>query len=453
MATSELNVSDSLESHLLCNLQAAKATSNLLVAFSGGIDSKVLLHILAGLRNKKQIQQLAAIHINHNLQKPADDWQRQCEQDCQHLQIPLQIKKLQLVNRPNKNIEAVAREARYQVFSQLLEKHHWLVMAHHQDDQAETLLFRLLRGSGLQGAAAMPQTRALGEGKLLRPMLDITREQIEAYAVANKLCWIEDPSNQNTDFSRNFLRHKVLPLIKQKWPGYSTTFSRFADLACEQTQLLEALADEDLAKVIDNQQAIRLADLQQLPDVRKKNLLHFWGKKNAEHSPASEEIATLLAQLHAAQSKSIEVKFAGRLARSYAGNLLLTALKQPKTIEKKIPWQQMDIPLTLSNGLSIKFCATQNQQQICLRKPRQDESVWVDARRGGEVCQPDYRNKATDLKTIYQELKVPHWQRKWLPIIYYDQAIVAVPGVFVCKDFIADQSVDKQAGELMIVSQ
>jgi len=442
-----------LEQHLLEALQAHHAMTDLVIAFSGGIDSKVLLHASVQLASKGLIGEVSAVHVDHGLQAESAQWSSACQADCKRYAVKLEMTRLELdrqakINRQNHtNTEALAREKRYQFFESIITEKSCLLMAHHQDDQAETLLFRLLRGCGLDGAAAMPLQRPLGKGRLLRPLLTISRSQIEDYAQQNQLTWLEDPSNRSAAYSRNFLRHQVLTKIKQKWPAYAKTFSRFTLLADAQRQLAREIAEEDLESTLGSntvfsslskagESPLKIEKLQNLSLLRQKNLLHHWGLVQRTLAPSHSEIVEVIRQLPAAETSSIEISFAGGTIKSYQGQIYLINRTAPEPLTKKYSWLDLRKPLLLDNGLTLS--ATTDSSGV-LRAPNKNEPVSISARNGGEKCCPQYRQHSTSLKKIYQELGVPPWLREWLPLIYYGEEIAAVPGVFVVRKFAATE--------------
>jgi tRNA(Ile)-lysidine synthase len=429
---SDLNFLSSFEQKLLNKLQAVDATNHLVVALSGGLDSKTLLHALVRLRELKYVSKIQAIHVNHGLQKLSKQWQIICQADCEHYQVEMLSTNLYLSNTCHSNIEAKARDGRYQFFESTLKDNQSLLMAHHLDDQAETLLFRLLRGCGLSGAAAMPEQRRIGKGRLLRPLLDFTQEEILNYAEANRLSWIEDPSNRDEKYSRNFIRHQITPKLKVKWPAYAKVLARFSKLVTEQCELLDEIADTDLLSVLNKSGHIDVDSLLTLSIVRQKNCLHYWGKLNGLFAPSSNEIDQIIKQLEASLTQSIEVNFAGLVVRSYLAQLNLVTKYQPKPISKKIQWQDLTQALLLENGIEL---AVTEIYQGGLRLPTSLEKVWVDRRRGGEKCATEQCRNTSELKKIYQQMEVPSWEREWLPIIYFNNEIAAVPGCFVANKF------------------
>ena len=209
------------------------------VALSGGVDSIVLLEILHRWLQRNDGPSLAAIHVHHGLQSDADDWAEHCQQQCDRRDIPLHIHRVAVTNAASQGVEAAARAARYGIFEMLLKDNEVLFQGHHLDDQAETMLLRLLRGAGPQGLAGIPEQRPLGAGFISRPLLDFPKQQLEAWAHTRELSWVTDPSNSDTGFDRNFLRGQVMPLLAQRWPGYRQTFARAAALQAESAKLLQ----------------------------------------------------------------------------------------------------------------------------------------------------------------------------------------------------------------------
>ena len=263
---------DNLASYL-CQLRRAK---HCYVAYSGGLDSHVLLHSLVQLLGSESI---TAIHINHQLSKNAASWEQHCQRQCQQLGIKL-ISETVVVSASGQGLEQAAREARYEVFEQLLQQGDLLLMAHHADDQAETVLYRLLRGSGVRGLSGMPEQRALGDGSLLRPLLSCRRSELEDYARRERLCWVDDESNFAIDFDRNFLRHQVVPALASRWQDYAERISHSASLCGEADSLLDAVAASDLEGLVEKKErrgwSIALPEFLDLSPARRASLLRFW---------------------------------------------------------------------------------------------------------------------------------------------------------------------------------
>ena len=244
------------------------------VAYSGGVDSQVLLHALAALRQSIFFE-LRAVHIHHGLNPKANDWQQHCELICRDLNIELTVHALTM-SSSHDNIEARARALRYQFFASLLQENDCLLTGHHQDDQAETVLLQLLRGAGPKGLSAMPASSVLGKGLLLRPFLNISRDALLSYANEHQLQWIDDDSNQNTRFSRNFIRQDILPLLKQRWPSAVETIARSARHCAETEALLEAFLGPLFKECLLENNALALIPLKKLTPIQQKHVFRQW---------------------------------------------------------------------------------------------------------------------------------------------------------------------------------
>ena len=245
------------------------------IGFSGGLDSTVLLHALAQLDLPVQLR---ALYINHQLSPNADFWQSQCADFCARHAIPFQAENVRVENT-GRGIEDAARAARYSVFEKNLARGDVLFTAHHANDQAETLLLRLMRGTGPRGLAAMAMQRSLGDGVLVRPLLNFSRADLEAYARANQLRWVDDESNLDDDYDRNFLRNQVMPLLHNRWPEFKRKWQQTADLCAQQETIIEEVARDDLNRAAPLAarvgQSIDLGALLALSPARQQNLLRY----------------------------------------------------------------------------------------------------------------------------------------------------------------------------------
>jgi tRNA(Ile)-lysidine synthase len=414
----------------------------IIVGYSGGLDSSVLLHACHQLQQQHQFNQLSAVHINHGLQSQNDAWQQHCEESCLNYAIQLHRKKFNLAEQGDKS-ENAARQARYQVFSELLNTPKILLLAHHLDDQVETMLFRMIRGTGVHGLSGIPQTRALANGWIARPLLHSSREQLQRYAQKHQLDWVEDPSNLKSDYSRNYLRNQVLPSIQSKWPQYSHSFQQLSELALDQVQILDEVAEQDLNNIKQVTQGLCLEGFNQLSTPRRKNLLHFWVKLISGRSPSSGEINQAIMQLQQSSSHSIKIRLASGWLRCYQKQLYFCAHDEPSKLSESSIWEDFNQLKSLENGVSLVFKSIfveENQSTLSIRPPQQGEVVSVRARSGGEIAKPVGRRHQTELKKIFQERAVPTWQREWLPLIYYGDKLAAVPGVFVDQAFAAEQA-------------
>jgi len=251
-----------------------------LVGFSGGLDSTVLLHLLANAPTARECG-LRAVHVHHGLQSDADEWATHCQRVCEQWQVPLQIVRVQVDAAAGDGVEAAARRARHAAFAGLLRPGEWLALAHHRDDQAETFLLRALRGSGVEGLAAMRERRDFGAGQLWRPLLRVPRAALEAHARQHGLQWIDDPSNGEDAFDRNFLRNAVMPLLATRWPDAAAVFARSAALAGEAATLLQAQDERWLHACRDGDEghALPVAALSALPEPACARVLRLWARQ------------------------------------------------------------------------------------------------------------------------------------------------------------------------------
>ena len=275
------------------------AGARVCVALSGGVDSVVLLHAAADLRAAFDLK-LSACHVHHGLSPNANDWVRFCNKLCQSLDIPLDVARVKVDRAAGIGLEAAARETRYAALLQ--QDAAFFLLAQHQDDQAETVLHQLLRGTGLNGLAGMGEMRVLADGKtLLRPLLGVRRSMIEAYAVAQNLSWVEDESNLDTTLTRNFLRHEILPKIATRFPQYNESLSRMAQHAVECNIMLEDLAAIDLAW---HEGVAHAEVLDRLPMPRQVNALYHWLRWQIASPPSREQLEEWARQLFRAAPDS-----------------------------------------------------------------------------------------------------------------------------------------------------
>ena len=390
-----------------------------LIAYSGGLDSHVLLHLLASLRGQLDIPELLAVHVNHQLQPQADGWQQHCADVCAGLDIPQAAHKVSVP--AGASVEQAARQQRYQVFESLLQPGDVLMMAHHADDQAETLLYRLCRGAGVTGLAGMPASRALGQGQLLRPLLAETRQQLEAYAQQHGLVWVDDPSNQDVSFDRNYLRQQVLPLLTARWPQAVKTLQRASSHLAQTQHLLAELAALDLAAAetgCDGEQWLNLGSISALSPARQSNLLRHW-LQDFSVVLSSYQQAQLEQQLQA-QADACPALVVGEFClRRYRQRLYLTSARLPE-------------PFRPFNWRTTSACDVPGFGTLVVSRPV-DIELQVRPRSGGELIQLAGEPHHRRLKTLLQTSAVPPWRRASLPLIYYQEQLLAVAPCWRCQ--------------------
>jgi tRNA(Ile)-lysidine synthase len=316
------------------------------VAYSGGLDSHVLLHALVRVRDRLDVD-IGAVHVNHALQADADSWEEHCSNVCRDLGVSYVSLRIDASAATGDSPEAAARDARYAALAEWLPAGESLLTAQHQDDQAETLLLQLLRGSGVNGLAAMPVLAELGRGQLLRPLLGLGRRQLLAYAEANGLCWTEDPSNRDLAFDRNFLRARVFPLLQERWPSAAAALSRSAAHCAEAASLLEHLADQDLADIrAGREDRLSLARLIVLPPERQRNVLRHWIRQVTAAVPSAAVLARLLNDvLQSRRDAEPCVRWGGYEVRRYRDDLYLLKQRPEPDSSRVLEWS---LPESLS---------------------------------------------------------------------------------------------------------
>ncbi len=417
-----------------------------LVAYSGGLDSQVLLQLLADWRDSTQdaLPPIEAIHIDHQLQPDSAGWAEHCRLHCRELDIALHSQTVTVRCGPRQSLEAQARAARYLAFEQVLEPGDLLLMAHHRDDQAETLLLRLLRGSGQRGLAAIPAERALGAGRLLRPLLGVERSALEAWARGCELSWIEDPSNADPRYDRNYLRLQLLPLLEARWPAYRDTLARSAAHAADSAELLRQLADEDLARLapsvgvtlgagpgLGSEPRLPVAPLLALDARRRDNLLRHWLARHGAGDISAATLQRLVDEVLGASADAMpQLVVGGRQLRRYRGELYVTALTAAPDSGWRGSWT-LGAPLQLEGAGILYAEPVQGGGLRC------GGEVEVGFRRGGERCRPAGRGHSQSLKKLLQEYALPPWWRDRVPLIYVDGELAAVGDLWVCAGFAA----------------
>ena len=396
----------------------------LCVGLSGGVDSVVLLDILAECA-PRHAWRLSALHVNHQLSPHASAWARFCRQFCRERGVPLRVVKVTVPR--GDSLEAAARAARYAAYRAQAARH--VVLAQHQDDQAETVLLQLLRGTGVKGLAAMPVMRADAlrpELQLLRPLLGATRRDIEAYAAERKLTWVEDESNRDAYYLRNFLRLEILPRIEARVPDYRTALSRAAGHMADATHLLDELAQIDGGAWVDGTLAV--AALQALPSARARNLLRYFLSSHQLAMPDARRLDEALRQITTARvDAQVCVALGDKALRRFAGALYVTPTRMVAPKDFSRPWHEQR-----------RLLVPELQAALDMRRKRGAgidlakllaQPVTLRLRHGGEKLQPDPARPRRHVKDLFQEHGVPPWQRACVPYLWSGERLVWVAGL------------------------
>lgn len=419
-------------------LQHIKPGNHLCVALSGGIDSVVLLDILAKFSKPMRFS-MSAVHVNHGISLNAALWSQFCSKLVHAYGISVDVAYVQVQKAPGVSLEAAAREQRYQVFSKVAAD--YVVLAQHLDDQAETLLLQLLRGAGTRGLSGMPVVRSqvyLNQARLLRPLLNISRHQIEQYAQSNDLTWITDESNDDTNYDRNFLRHEVLPVLKKRYPSYAKTFSRASRHLSEASTLLDELAEIDRERCLVSGQ-LNIQRLRELNASRVKNLLRYMLVNEGIPLPSATKLENLTQQLLSMRNDHqfcIEIDeyqircfkdaiyFLGRQSQQVATEDYSSV---------SFTWNHESEQVVQWGSDTVHFVQLKSQGIACQKII--DRPLTIRRRVGGENFKPASNRPRRSLKNLLQEAHVPPWERNRLPLLFCEDQLIWVPGIGIDCEF------------------
>jgi tRNA(Ile)-lysidine synthase len=406
------------------------------VAYSGGVDSHVLLHALCRLREHTSWT-VSAIHVDHGLHSQSASWAAHCQRVCDALEVTCIVERIHVSAEEGEGVEGAARRMRYASLARHIGSGETLLTAHHLDDQAETVLLQLLRGAGVRGLAGIAQAKAFARGRLLRPLLGFTRAELLDYAQRHALKWVEDSSNQDRRHSRNFLRHEVLPLVEQRWPAARRLIVRAGEHTAQASQLLDAVADNDLAMATSTDRAaLSVPALIRLEVPRRENLIRYWLRRRGLKVPSASLLRHIAQGVESTpRSRQAMVSWPGAEVRRYRDALwAMRPLTEP---DKKL-----DLVWTLATPLAVPgtgyiLRAEDTIGSGLARERVATTKLSVRLRRGGEICRLPGRQHHHKLKKLLQDAHVPPWERRRLPLIFADDVLVAVADRWVCAPFAA----------------
>jgi len=399
----------------------------LVVAFSGGCDSMVLLHTLA---SQYPANKLLAVHINHNLQNESQTWEKFCHAACAGLGIEYRSISLELGTLTS-NIEEQARIQRYQSLSLLMSKGDALLTAHHQDDQAETFMLQLLRGAGLKGLGAMDQVSSFPPGKLCRPLLNFSRAQIENYARLHQLQWIDDPSNRDGRFDRNFLRHEVIPLLESRWPAARQTIARSAENCREASAMIEEFSSHDLFDSMGAyKHTLSISKLRALPKARQHAVIRAWVEENDFPLPDRSTTQTICSGfIDSRQDAQPLLNWSYVQLYRFDDYLYLigaTSFDQIDTLSlsfNSLRQGKIDLPYP-AGSLQVELLPGVSDEQLVDAK--------VSFRQPGQAVSLQNRQGSRKLKKLLQDWHVPPWMRNFVPMLYVNGQCQAIADYALC---------------------
>lgn len=413
---------------LLQVLDTFPEVNTYLVGFSGGADSTALLHALGKIRGQLHAP-VSAVHVNHGIHPDADLWQRQCEQFCRRLGIELTCLKIELENNSGKGMEAEARHLRYEAITSLLRPSDCLLTAHHADDQAETLLLNLMRGSGVEGLTAMPENRPLGNGFLQRPLLQFKNSALKHYLSENNIEWIEDPSNQYLNHDRNFVRHGLIPLMQTRWPDVSQRLMLTQEAMTDARHLLEKIADEYLAPNLLHPHVLQITPECGAEAALFRLVIRRWLRQTGAPVVPAYKLGSFCEQVKSVESDhKVSVSWDGWLLRFYKNCLWLQTDLQILPCPT-LDWPDWQIKLALGEhvgDVSLKA------QEAAPGQPRRENGVFPEgklriANRGNmKEAVINHGGHHKRLKKLFQAGDIPPWLRDSIPLCALDGEIVAI---------------------------
>ncbi|HBE92819.1 MAG TPA: tRNA lysidine(34) synthetase TilS [Gammaproteobacteria bacterium] len=411
-----------------------KPDDALCVAFSGGMDSHVLLHALKQLAVDFPFR-LRAVHVEHGLHEESLKWADHCASVCGELDVPFTTRHVDVDYKRGDSLEAIARQARYAVLRDEMSQGEFCLTAQHADDQAETVLLQLLRGAGMHGLAGMPAVTEFGRGSLARPFLNVTREALAVYAHEHEFTWVEDPSNRDSRFDRNYLRNEVMPLLGKRWPGVATALSRSARHAATAADMLEVQGESDLTACqmhTSSGDALTIAYLnasllRRLPTQRQANALRCWIRQHDMKLPSHARLHAAMTDL-LVRNKSGQgmAKLPGVSLRLDGDALFLCAAIDHVTQSALVEYAWDPACLLEIPERDLLLKSTPAMGQGCAIKQLTGRQLTVRWRSGGEQCRMagDFGRKP--LRKVFQDLGIPQWRRDEAPLIYIGDELVAV---------------------------
>ncbi|RYV02182.1 tRNA lysidine(34) synthetase TilS [Shewanella sp. OPT22] len=415
------------------------------LGYSGGVDSEVLAFILSEYVKHKPALNVKLVYVHHGLSANADEWQNHCQQQAKKYHLPFITKHVDVKQGARLSLEAEARKVRYQAFiEEMSASSNVLLTAHHQDDQLETLLLALKRGQGPKGVGGMAQAQSFnGNGWQVRPLLGYSKDEVIEFAQRHQLIHIEDESNQDTQFDRNFLRQVIIPQLKSRWPAIAETASRSALLSQQQEMLLDEVTQEKLQQHILSspyaEHVLNLDSFKTLSLPWQRQILRGFIELNKLVAPSLVQLDQAIEQLTLAKPDAkVELHFSNLLIRRFKNRVFAEKYMHVMPLENiQFEFSNTKKEIELNDGRRLSLNIESNIERG-LRLPKEDEVVTIKfGSSGSTICHPDFRHKPRQLKKLWQELEVPTWERNRVPLIYYNEQLVAVVDLWIEKSAIS----------------
>jgi tRNA(Ile)-lysidine synthase len=410
-----------------------------LIAYSGGIDSQVLLHLFFQWSQANPDICLRAVHVNHGLSRHALSWTSFANIQCNQYDIPCIVKHINMTMDTGEGIEAQARRLRYHAIQRVINADEVLCTAHNQNDQAETTMLNWLRGSGTAGLAGMCQSQTLYQMEILRPLLSFPRSLLAQFASQHQLKWVEDDSNTSLKFERNYIRQKIMPQLLASRRGSLNNLTRTADHCREASTLLKALALKDLNEIPHDTKKLNITVLLTFNEARQRNVLRYWLRAGCGIVPTTRQLQVLQKEVIQASADADPILHVHhKVLRRYRSTLYIeNALPFDPGEVQTWQWRQSSI-LDLSNGLGTLSAKVIAQGGLS-KKRLVGKILTVCYRQGGERMQPSARRHSASLKHLFQEWHIPPWRRKIWPLVFCDNRLAAVPNLDIDRHFAANE--------------
>lgn len=428
--------------NVLDELLSQHSSVQLCVALSGGLDSVVLLTALAQLREQRNNWTVRAVHINHQLQSAAAQWAEQCATWCEQQHIEYTALSVQVVDTQAQGVEAAARHARYAALRSEIRSDEFLLTAHHADDQLETMLIALMRGAGLNGLSAMPLMTTFDKGWHARPLLGFTRDSLQLWADASNLQYVDDPTNSHTRFDRNYLRHEIITRLKERWPAAAATGARSAYHLSEAQKLLDEYVAHDYLQSCE-QNSLDIGTLKRWSSSRRRAVIRHWLQQNNVLMPSTHTMQALEHDMLISASDRVPCTRWGHYAvHRFKQRLYLEQHYRPEHLDDLLKWdpaQALDLPHGLGH-LRLLQPGSGSENGLLIDASKLPHQLTVRFRQAGERIQLPNEDFHRELKTLMQSAGVFPWWRGRIPLVYSGDDLVAVAGLWVSADYVANQT-------------
>jgi tRNA(Ile)-lysidine synthase len=417
--------------------QFSASSGKFWIACSGGMDSSVLLHLFYSNKNKID-QDMEVIYVNHGLQEESDDWAVFCEKQSLQYDIPFTQLQITEICPKGSSVEAWAREKRYSLIEEVMNQYDVLFTAHHQDDQVETFFLQALRGAGPRGLVSMPLVKKYAKSLHARPLLKYSRSELKHYAEENNIIWQDDKSNFDLRYDRNYFRHKIVPIIEERWPAYRETINRLISHQKESKELLDEVAKDDIKLVQHkNMMSLELDIIQNLSIERQKNIIFVWLRELNLNPPGSKNIEQIISDIiYSSTDKSPRVNWGNVEVRRYKNLLYASKIMIGHDANIEYTWKPENILNILDETLVAK---SECGKGISKLKTENADFV-VRYRQGGEKIHPDNLSHSKTVKQLFQEQSVLPWLRDRIPLIYINGKLAVIPGFCIDKSYSADKN-------------